>query len=90
VHYLRGLLANRGFYLALIISLVFLFSALVDCAIPFSTPYYFLVCLPATVLLFDILCKAIERNLGIWPAILATAGVVVCQLILSQERLAIP
>jgi len=90
VQYLRGLLANRGFYFVLIISLVFLFSALVDCAIPFSTPYYFLVCLPATVLLFDIFCKAIERNLGIWPAIVATAGVVVCQLILSQERLAIP
>jgi len=90
VQSLRGFLANRGSYCALVIILVFIFSALVDWAIPFSTPYYFLVCLPATVLLFDILCKAIERNLGIWPAILTTAGVVVCQLILSQERLAIP
>ena len=87
---LRELLANRSFYLALIVGLVYLFSALVDFAIPFSTPYYFLVCLPATVLLFEALCKAIERRLGIWPAILVTGGVVVCQLILSQQRLALP
>jgi hypothetical protein len=84
------LLANRNFYLALIISLVYLFSALVDCVIPFSTPYYFLVCLPATVLLFDSLYRATERRLGIWPAILVTAGVVTYQLILSQQRLALP
>jgi hypothetical protein len=87
---LRELLANRSFYLALIVGLVYLFSALVDFAIPFSTPYYFLVCLPATILLFEALCKAIERRLGIWPAILVTGGVVVCQLILSQQRLALP
>jgi len=85
----RRLLANRNFYLALIISLVYLFSALVDCAIPFSTPYYFLVCLPATVILFDSLFKAIERRLGIWPAILVTAGVIIYQFILSQQRLAL-
>ena len=87
---LRELLANRSFYLALIVGLVYLFSALVDIAIPFSTPYYFLVCLPATVLLFEALCQAIEPRLGIWPAILVTGGVVVCQLILSQQRLALP
>jgi hypothetical protein len=87
---LRELLANRSFYLALIVGLVYLVSALVDFAIPFSTPYYFLVCLPATVLLFETFCKAIERRLGIWPAILVTGGVVVCQLILSQQRLALP
>ena len=86
---LRELLANRSFYLALIVGLVYLTSALVDFAIPFSTPYYFLVCLPATVLLFETFCKAIERRLGIWPAILVTGGVVVCQLILSQQRLAL-
>ena len=87
---LRELLANRSFYLFLIVGLVYLVSVLVDLAIPFSTPYYFLVCLPATVLLFEAFCKAIERRLGIWPAILVTGGVVVCQLILSQQRLALP
>jgi hypothetical protein len=35
---LRELLANRSFYLALIVGLVYLASALVDFAIPFSTP----------------------------------------------------
>ena len=87
---LRELLANRSFYLALIVGLVYLVSALVDFAIPFSTPYYFLVCLPATVLLFETFCKAIKRRLGIWPAVLFTGGVVVCQLILSQPRRALP
>jgi hypothetical protein len=87
---LRELLANRSFYLALIVGLVYLVSALLDFAIPFSTPYDFRVCLPATVLLFETFCKAIERRLGILPAILVTGGVVVCQLILSQQRLALP
>jgi hypothetical protein len=86
----RKLLTKRSFYLSLIVGLVYLFSTLVDFAIPFSTPYYFLVCLPASVLLFDALCQAIERRLGIWPAIFVTAGVVICQLILSQQRLALP
>jgi len=87
---LRELLADRRIYLVLIVGLVYLFSALVDLAMPFSTPYYFLVCLPATALLFETLCQAIERRLGIWPALLVLAGVVVCQLILTQQRLALP
>ena len=87
---LRELLANRSFHLALIVGLVYLVSALVDFAIPFSTPYYFLVCRPATVLLFETFCKAIVRRLGIWPAIVVMGGVVVSQLILSQQRLALP
>jgi hypothetical protein len=87
---LRERLADRRIYLTLIVGLVYLFSALVDLAIPFSTPYYFLVCLPAAALLFEALCQAIERRLGIWPALLVLAGVVACQLILTQQRLALP
>ena len=90
VQNLRKLLTNRSFDLCLLVGLVYLFTTPVDIAIPFSTPYYFLVCLPATVLLFETFCKAIERRLGILPAILVTGGVVVCQLILSQQRLALP
>lgn len=84
---LRELLADRRTYLALIVGLVYLFSALVDIAMPFSTPYYFLVCLPAVALMFEIVCQAIERRLGIWPAFLVLGGLVACQLILAQERL---
>jgi hypothetical protein len=87
---LRERLADRRIYLTLIVGLVYLFSALVDLAMPFSTPYYFLVCLPAAALLFEALCQAIERRLGIWPALLVLAGVVACQLILTQQRLALP
>ena len=87
---LRELLADRKIYLCLIIGLVYLFSALVDIAVPFSTPYYFLVCLPAFALIFEALFKAVERQLGIWPALLIVAGVVGCQLILTQQRLALP
>jgi len=83
-------LANRSIYLGMIVGLVYLFSALVDIAIPFSTPYYFLVCLPAATLLFQALGQAIKRQLGIWPALLVIGAVVVCQLILSQQRLALP
>ncbi|GDX76142.1 hypothetical protein LBMAG41_12180 [Cyanobium sp.] len=91
VQNLRKLLTNRSFDLCLLVGLVYLFTTPVDIAIPFSTPYYFLVCLPATVLLFDALfCQAIEGWLGIWPAILVTGSVVMCQLILSQQRQALP
>ena len=87
---LRELLADRKIYLCLIIGLVYLFSALVDIAMPFSTPYYFLVCLPAFALMFEAFFKAVEIRLGIWPALLVVAGVVGCQLILTQQRLALP
>lgn len=86
----RELLADRRIYLALIIALVYLFSALVDLAMPFSTPYYFLVCLPAAALLFEALCQAMERRLGMAPTLVVLAGVLVCQLILTQQRLALP
>jgi len=86
-----ALLADRRVYLGLIIGLVYLFSLAIDVLItPFSTPYYFLVCLPAVAILFESLCQAIERRLGLWPAFIFLAGVVGCQLILAQQRLALP
>jgi len=90
VRSLKVLLADRKIYLILVIGLVYLFSALVDIAMHFSTPYYFLVCLPATVLLFDLLYQVIEKRLGIGVARLILGGVLVCQLILTQQRLALP
>jgi len=87
---LRDLLADRKIYYCLIIGLVYLFSALFDIAIPFSTPYYFLVCLPVVALMFEAIFQEVERRLGIWPALLMVAGVVGCQLILTQQRLALP
>lgn len=87
---LRALLADRKIYLCLIVGLVYLFSALIDIAMPFSTPYYFLVCLPAVALMFEALFQAVERRLGIWPALLMVAGVVGCQLILTEQRLLLP
>ncbi|MEI6615501.1 MAG: hypothetical protein WCL59_02895 [Cyanobium sp. ELA507] len=86
-----ALLADRRVYLGLIIGLVYLFSLAIDVLItPFSTPYYFLVCLPAVAILFESLCQSIERRLGLWPAFIFLAGVVGCQLILAQQRLALP
>ena len=85
------LLADWRVYLGLVIGLIYVFSVGVDVLItPFSTPYYFLVCLPAVAILFESLCQAIERRLGLWPAFIFLAGVVGCQLILAQQRLALP
>jgi len=85
------MLADRRVYLGLIIGIIFLFSLVADVLImPFSTPYYFLVCLPAVAILFESLCHAIERKLGLWPTFIFLAGVVACQLILAQQRLAQP
>jgi hypothetical protein len=39
---------------------------------------------------FEALSQAIERRLGIWPALLVLAGVVACQLMFTQQRLALP
>jgi len=85
------LLADQRVYLGLIIGIIYLFSLGVDILImPFSTPYYFLVCLPPVAILFESLCQAFERRLGLWPAFIFLAGVVGCQLILAQQRLALP
>lgn len=85
---LKDLLTSRQGYLLLVIGLVFAVSALIDCLTPFTTPYYFLVCLPAVALLFDPLCREVHRRLGPWSAAVLIGGTVACQLLLAGQRLA--
>lgn len=85
---LAALVDSRHGYLLLVITLVFAVSALIDCLTPFTTPYYFLVCLPAVALLFDLLGRDLQRRLGPWSAALLIGGTFACQLMLAGQRLA--
>lgn len=78
----------RSSYLLLIIAIVLAVSALIDCITPFTTPYYFLICLPPVALLFDACCTRIQQRLGVVPAALVIGGTALCQLMLTGLRLA--
>jgi hypothetical protein len=84
---LAAFVDSRPGYLLLVIGLVFAVSALIDCLTPFTTPYYFLVCLPAVALLFDRLGRDLQHRLGPWSAALLIAGTVASQLVLAGQRL---
>jgi len=85
---LHSALDNRLIYLASIILIVLGLSAVVDCLAPFTTPYYFLVCLPATALLVEAFHRRVHGQLGPWSAGLLVTGIVGCQLLLGAQRLA--
>jgi uncharacterized membrane protein len=70
--------------------LVYIFSLVADINVPFSTPYYFLVGLPATALLFGFWVRWMRQRLGLLPACLFTATIVLTQLALARQRLMVP
>ena len=88
VQRLTALLHSGPGYLLVVIAVVFAVSALIDCLTPFTTPYYFLVCLPAVALLFECLCRDLQHRLGPWSAALLLGGTVASQLVLAGQRLA--
>lgn len=87
---LRQIVADRRIYLGFIIFFVIVFSAIVDIYSNFSTPYYFLVCLPALIVLLEEVYFSIECRLGSLQAALIGGGVIAYQVILAHQRLALP
>jgi uncharacterized membrane protein len=87
---IRSFLSGDEGYLLSGLFLVFLFSLAADFATPFSTPYYFLVGLPAAALLFGSWVRWLRQRLGLLPACFFTATIVLTQLVLAQQRLMAP
>jgi len=77
-------------YLAAPILVVYLFSVFADFKTPFSTPYYFLVCLPAAAVLFGILINKLSRRISPPVASLLLVAVVSAQWLLAVERIRLP
>lgn len=65
-------------------------SVIADLSVPFSTPYYFLVGLPAVALLFGCWVRWMGQRLGLLPASLFVASVVLTQILLTHQRLIVP
>lgn len=83
--------SNRDvIYLLMPIGVIYLCSAMADLYKPFSTPYYFLVCLPACAVLFGWMVGSLRRRFGALPALVFVATVVVAQVVLAQARLSAP
>jgi uncharacterized membrane protein len=87
---LTTIMASKEAYLALPIVVLYLFSAVVDLVHPFSTPYYFLVALPSSVVLMGIILAFIRRTFSSIPAFVLLSGVVCSQLLLAHQRLLLP
>lgn len=65
-------------------------STAIDLRVPFSTPYYFLVGLPAMALLFGFWLRWLRSRLGLLPAGVLLATVGLTQIALTQQRLMAP
>jgi uncharacterized membrane protein len=85
----RKLFLCPSLYLLAIILIVYVVSALIDLKTPFSTPYYFLTCLPAAAILFQSFCRRLSRFWGPYATPMLVTVVVVVQLILSSQRLSV-
>lgn len=70
--------------------LVFAASLVADLSVPFSTPYYFLVCLPAVALLVGYWVRWMRLRLGLLPASFFLASVALTQLMLTRQRFMMP
>jgi hypothetical protein len=73
-------------YLISCLALVFAASLVADLFVPFTTPYYFLVGLPAIALLFGFWVQRMHQRFSPLPAALFVAAVVLTQLVLTQKE----
>jgi hypothetical protein len=62
-----------------------------DALLPFTTPYYFLVCLPAVIILLGRLISASNRDLFSGSlSVFLTLAIVALQIQLAHQRLSLP
>jgi uncharacterized membrane protein len=83
-------LQNDVTYLLSSLIIIFAASMAIDLRVPFSTPYYFLVGLPAMALLFGFWLRWLRGRLGLLPASVLIATVALTQSALTQLRLLAP
>jgi uncharacterized membrane protein len=85
------LLANDSAFLVVLVTAVVAAGCVADALLPFTTPYYFLVCLPAVMILLGRLISASNRDLfsGSLSVFLILA-IVALQIQLAHQRLSLP
>ena len=87
---IRSFLVSDVGYLLFGLLVLLAFSIAADVTVPFSTPYYFIVGLPATALLFGYWVRWMRQQLNLLPACLFTATIVITQIMLTKQRLMLP
>lgn len=85
--WIRSAFNHPAGYLAMSVICVYLASLIADLRVPFSTPYYFLVGLPAVAILFAFAADSMRQRFGSLPVVILMAGVASVQLILVHQRI---
>jgi len=89
--WLAWLLATDSAFLVLLVTAVVAAGCVADALLPFTTPYYFLVCLPAVTLLLGRLISASCRDLfSSSLSVFLTLTIVALQIQLAHQRLSLP
>jgi len=89
--WLNWLLATDSVFLVVVVIAVVAAGCVADALIPFTTPYYFLVCLPAVTILLGRLISASNRDLFSGSlSIFLTMSIVALQIQLAHQRLSLP
>jgi len=89
--WLTWLLANDSAFLVVLVTAVVAAGCVADALLPFTTPYYFLVCLPAVTILLGRLISASNRDLFSGSlSVFLTLAIVALQIQLAHQRLSLP
>lgn len=88
---LSSFLAPDEVFWSLVCAGVFAVGCLADLLLPFTTPYYFLVCLPAVaILLAKLFSVSLRDRFTGTLCFLAFLAIAILQISLTQQRLALP
>jgi uncharacterized membrane protein len=86
-----SLLSLDPIFLSLICFSILAFGCVADLILPFTTPYYFLVCLPAVAILFGkAVVSCYQDKFKVWLCVSAYVAITGLQILLTQQRLAAP
>jgi uncharacterized membrane protein len=78
-------------FLLVVVSAVVAAGCVADALLPFTTPYYFLVCLPAvTILLGRLLTATLRDRYSRGLCLLLTVAIVALQIQMAHQRLSLP
>lgn len=89
--WLNWLLATDSVFLVVVVIAVVAAGCVADALIPFTTPYYFLVCLPAVTILLGRLISASNRDIFSGSlSVFLTLAIVALQIQLAHQRLSLP
>lgn len=88
---LTSFLSLDPIFLAAVCVSTLAFGCIADLILPFTTPYYFLVCLPAVAILFGkAIISSYEPRSKVVVCLASFVAITALQILLAQQRLAAP